>query len=388
MANTVFALAFLAALADGAVLLAPKLRHASARRLAEVFPAKRLFIELNGGARRLAGCRICNNRIILRNGNVGYLKFRIPEADWALRKELDFAGFLATNNIPFLHVQAPTGMDIPKTLMREEGECNGNAVAGRYCAQLQGNGVPVLDLREVFAATAADVSRYFLKTDHHWNYDAAFLASERMAEKIVDILKLQLSSEDDLLRRNEWRVKRLPSWRTGSHARRTGFLFAGVDDLDYRVPNVKTRVRRVIYDRAGVAHESEGDFSDVFVSKSVIGRRNWHATASFRVFPCVSFAGFFANESAPMPKRVVILGDSFARPVPAYLTKLFREVVLIDPRHFSLCRRFQSTNVAEYVLGLKPDIVVQLMYPGSFNPDFGDAGLGRHADKMFDYGLK
>ena len=105
-----------------------------------------------------------------------------------------------------------------------------------------------------FLAALADVSRYFLKTGHHWNYDAAFLASERMAEKIVDILKLQLSSEDGLLRRND--------------------------------------------------------------------------------------------------------------------------------------RRFQSTNVAEYVLGLKPDIVVQLMYPGSFNPDFGDTGLGRHADKMFDYGLK
>ena len=387
-ASTVFALAFLAALTLGVVLLAPKLRHASVRRLAQVFPAKHLFIDLNGGARRLAGCRICNNRIVLRNGHVGYLKFRIPDAGWALRKELSFAEFLASNNVPFIHVQAPTGVDIPKKLLREVGECNGNAVAGRFCAQLQERGVHVLDLRETFAGTAEDVARYFLRTDHHWNYDAAFIASERMAAKVVEILGLQVQDRDDPLRRKDWRVERLPSWRSGSHSARTGFLFAGVDDLDYRVPTVKTRVRRVMYDKDGVAHEKKGRFRDVFVSKEVVARRDWHAKASFRVFPSVNYVCFFVNESAPSPTRIVILGDSFARPIPAYLTKLFREVVLVDPRHLSSCRRFRSAKVAEFVLGLRPDIVVQLMYPGSFNPDFGDAGLGRHADRMFDYGLE
>ena len=388
LANTVFALAFLAALADGAVLLAPKLRHASARRLAEVFPAKRLFIELNGGARRLAGCRICNNRIVLTNGHVGYLKFRIPDTDWALRKELAFAEFLASNNVPFIHVQAPIGVDIPRSLLREPCECNGNEMAGWYCKQLQDKNVAVLDLREIFAGTAQLVSEYFFSSDHHWTYDAAFIAAEMVAAKIVKCLNLRISYDNDILKRSEWHVRRLPLWRSGSHAGRTGTLFAGVDDLDYREPAEKVKVRCVMYDREGMEHIREGDFSDVFVAKNVVNRRNWHVGSAYVVFPRVDIVGIFNNQSAPLPTKIVILGDSFARPIPAYLTKVFREVVLVDPRLFSSCKKFANVKLSEYVLSLNPDIVVQFMNPSSFNADFGDAGLGRSAVKMFNYGLE
>ena len=193
-------------------------------------------------------------------------------------------------------------------------------LAARLIVDNKGEDVRILDLREIFAGTAQLVSEYFFSSDHHWTYDAAFIAAEMVAAKIVRCLNLRISYDNDILKRSEWHVRRLPLWRSGSHAGRTGTLFAGVDDLDYREPAEKVKVRCVMYDREGMEHIREGDFSDVFVAKNVVNRRNWHVGSAYVVFPRVDIVGIFNNQSAPLPTKIVILGDSFARPIPAYLT--------------------------------------------------------------------
>lgn len=77
----------------------------------------------------------------------------------------------------------------------------------------------------------------------------------------------------------------------------------------------------------------------------------------------------------------MIIGDSFARPLEAFLSTVVSDLVVVDPRRFP-----KDDTVAQYVRQLHPDIVLQLTNTGGFFSDYiGRKGCGRPV--MFDYGL-
>lgn len=363
------------------------------RTVAEIckksFPGKNVFVAAGGLAARAIGRRMCNNRVLLRNGHIGFVRCHVGDVRGKAAREIAFSRFLARRGIPFLHVQAPTGLDLERMLVSPVCDCNANEKAEEFVAQLRLGGVDVIDLIPRFAATADDVTRNFLKTDHHWNYDAAFEASEILAEHLAEKLRLPVADDKDVLCRMEWLRNQRNQWRSGGHAYRTGPLFAGVDDISWHVLASDATFSRVMYDRNGVIHRKSGKFEDVFVNAKVVQSCNWFADSAYVVFSKIAFIAVFKNPSALADRTVLILGDSFARPVPAYLSKVFARVVIVDPRHFRECRAFKGRTLSALVSETRPDVVVQFMNPTSLGADMGDAGLGRAeiTDRMFDYGL-
>jgi len=87
------------------------------------------------------------------------------------------------------------------------------------------------------------------------------------------------------------------------------------------------------------------------------------------------------NRNAPLRKRVLLIGDSFARPVEAFLSVAVRRLDVVDPR-----RTARNFSIAEYVRQAKPDIVIQMINPSSLSVDkMQGSKTGRAA--MFEYGL-
>ena len=87
------------------------------------------------------------------------------------------------------------------------------------------------------------------------------------------------------------------------------------------------------------------------------------------------------NPSAPLRKHVLLIGDSFARPVEAFLSVAVGRLDVVDLRRTA--KRF---SLADYVRQTKPDIVIQMVNPSSFNVDkMKGSKTGRAV--MFDYGL-
>ena len=87
------------------------------------------------------------------------------------------------------------------------------------------------------------------------------------------------------------------------------------------------------------------------------------------------------NPEAPLRVRVLLIGDSFARPAEAFLSTVVRRIDAVDPR-----RTPAGFSLSECVRRLKPDIVVQMINPSSFVTDkMKGPKTGRAV--MFEYGL-
>ena len=112
-----FAMAFLAVLVLFAPSLARKAMCTSSRELAEKFPLKRWFIELNGGTCRLAGRRLCNGVCRTSDG----MLFSELKGRWGMHaienNVVRFAGWLAARDIVYIYVQIPAKIDMAGSML-------------------------------------------------------------------------------------------------------------------------------------------------------------------------------------------------------------------------------------------------------------------------------
>ena len=184
-----------------------------------------------------------------------------------------------------------------------------------------------------------------------------------------------------------WKRTELPDWRLGSHGYRTGRYFAGLDTLEYYPPKRKWRFARANYLEDGAVRRRRGSFLEAMVSRRIIGKRCVTSRTSFLVHPCFDYPAEFRREGAPVDLKVLVVGDSFARPVPAYLCTVFKSVELVDPRHFHECARFARVKLVDYVKSRRPDIVIMLVNPSSLGADIGDRGFAS-GRSMFDFDLE
>ena len=86
------------------------------------------------------------------------------------------------------------------------------------------------------------------------------------------------------------------------------------------------------------------------------------------------------NPGAPLKRRVLIVGDSYARPLEAFFSTVVTDLIVLDQRRFA-----PGETVAGLVKSFKPDIVIQLCNPSAFGADTL-SGPKTHRPVLFDYG--
>ena len=311
---------------------------------------KEPLISLNGAYMRLTGARVSNGIVLMKNG---MLTEESAQADpgYAAGQITELYQYLQERDTPFLFVEAPRKPDLSGSLMPEGTENYCNANADGLLALLEANGVPTLDLRGELTGTAEALEQYFYRTDHHWNAEGAFVAFQRIVER--------LGEEDicsNVTERENWEKHTLPNYFLGSHGRRVGIGFAGVEDFLYLTPKFDTQMSCTIADSEIYR---EGSFAETALAmERITGKPDYYNSSPYDVHTGENYAHVqFRSETAPSEKKVLMIKDSFGLPVEGFLATAFREVETLDLRHL------KDTTAVEMIENFRPDVVIVMYNP-------------------------
>lgn len=311
---------------------------------------KEPLISLNGAYMRLTGARVSNGIVLMKNG---MLTEESAQADpgYAAGQITALYQYLQERDIPFLFVEAPRKPDLSGSLMPEGTENYCNANADGLLALLEANGVPTLDLRGELTGTAEALERYFYRTDHHWNAEGAFVAFRRIVERLGEGAVCSNVTE-----RENWEKHTLPNYFLGSHGRRVGIGFAGVEDFLYLTPKFDTQMSCTIADSEIYR---EGSFAEAALAmERITGKPDYYNSSPYDVHTGENYAHVqFRSETAPSEKKVLMIKDSFGLPVEGFLATAFREVETLDLRHL------KDTTAVEMIENFRPDVVIVMYNP-------------------------
>ncbi len=315
-------------------------------------------ITINGLFARLTGRRVYNNAMLLKNGMLTYgvneTEDNIPAS---IERIITLSDFLQGKNIPFLYVQAPYKIPLEDTVSVTGTQFDRNSYADRTVTALTEHGTNVLDLRQYLSRTQEDIERYFYRTDHHWNPDAALIAGQYIVSEAGRISGERFDTA--CLDEEKWERHKLPNWWLGTHGKRVGPLFAGTDSLIWLTPKYDTKIS---YSVPGANAWSKGSFDDVFIQNDLTEQKDYYHLNHFTVYrgseaPLLQLK----NYGAANDKKVLILAESFSIPLKAYLSTVFTEVDTIDPRQYT------TSSIAEYIDWCSPDMVLLICNPSQIN---------------------
>lgn len=314
----------------------------------EVPEVKDPLVTLNGGWCLLLGRRRCNGMVKLPSGHlVSPIGTKRIETSKIVSRMLEIKDVCGKTNAQLLFVQTPYRncmLDSDWTYPLDTTSAN----ADKLMSALASAGIDTLDLRQTVRMTDADIPSLYYKTDNHWTLDAAMLVLPEIVSRI--------SGTPDV---GEWR--RVPlTWRhLGAYGRKTGRWYGGLDDFTYFVPAFETEVQRIGVRGKVLKH---GTFEQVVVEKEALKRpdsdfkhdvyavygRNWNFLR-------------YENRAARYSKRILILRDSYARPIAAYMTASFKDVMQMDLRDIAKSEGGRKLTVRDVMASYRPDAVL-VMY--------------------------
>lgn len=347
---------------------------------ANQFIPKNAFINLNGLFARLTGRRVLNNVIKCENGMLTQAMGKEDVSDLA-QNIVDFAAYLdECENIPFIYVQMPYKEDLEEKMLPEGIESFANQNADALLGVLRDHGVHCLDTRPWVCQTQEMVEQYFYWTDHHWTAEGAFVAFQEITSELQKMFP-EANIDLDYTREELWEWHEKENWMLGSRGKRVGEFFAGTDPLIWLTPQFETEMSCSV---PNIGALYKGDFNTANIRTEYIENRDFFGSIPYGVYigrdyPLVQHR----NLHAPSELKVLILKDSFTLPLQAFLSTVFQEVDVIDPRIFTGC------TISEYIALMQPDVVLLGMTPGSFYHqtyhDFGEAAARQTYAQKGDY---
>lgn len=320
------------------------------------------FIELNGAMGKALGYNTVNNTTRLKNGMLGGSPTSSDREILAERIH-NLSDFLAESGIPFLYVPIPQKSEFydsvpaPGYTLKPENYTE-------FLSLLNESSVSTLDMNTWFQENNWSTADTYFRTDHHWRPEAAF-ATVVQIMKYYD-LNYGLTYDNGSLDPENWNYDIYPNWLLGSLGKRTGSVYAGLDDFPYIYSKFPTdyHIARITASKSSLLdHETSLNYSDLHLN-----------TRNFQDYPYYSYIGgdypfvYIRNNLAAHNKKIVFMGDSFRIPAEAFLSTQFTEIYHIDMRHYS------DGTLAEFIQQLNPDYVLAL-FVGSVDGPKHNYGL-------------
>lgn len=218
--------------------------------------------------------------------------------------------------------------------------------------EIENQGFPVLDTKEELA----DHLRFYT-TDHHWTVETAFYAAGKIVNKLNQEYGFKL--EEELLDRDKYDELRWEDSFLGSLGIRTGKYFAGKDDFVMLEPMFQTDFAYEHLVEGKLNKAREGSFMEAFVDISILNDPGY----SNKFNACLNggyVENIILNRQNKNGLKMLVIADSFARPMVQYLSLCFQETLYLDPQE----GRYNDSFI-EYIEENRPDIVV-IMYSGEY----------------------
>ena len=333
--------------------------------ISDKFTAKNTFININGLFARLSGQKVCNETVLLKNGMLSKIEIKrnMPKQADAV-EELNT--YLTQKEIPFLFVQAPYKIDPEEALLPAGVDCYAHENAEEFVALMKEKNINLLDLRPYISNSVELIEKYYYRTDHHWNYDGAFYAFQLICDKISAMFpehNMDLIYAD----KDQWESHTLENWFLGSRGKRVGTWFAGTDDFTWYTPAFETAMSCSIPKNRQIF---SGDFATAIINNKYLEEKSYFEHSTYVTFVGGDYPVVQHRNRMPSSNlRILMIKDSYVTPVSAFLSTVFSEIDVIDPRHLTEC------TVAEYIGLTNPDLVIMMINPSSlctkYYLDFG-----------------
>lgn len=326
----------------------------------EALPKKTLFVTINGGFCRILGERAVNERYRLDNGQLTYV---IPETEveGIADNTIAFAQTLQAEGIPFFYVSTPFKTDEADKQLPVGVEDYANENADRFLTLLRASGVEALDLREREKAEGLDHYSLFYPTDHHWTAETGFWAFQEIAAYLAE-KDPGFTVDGRILDPEQYERTVYPQIFLGSHGRRVGPWYAGMDDLTVITPRFDTRPYVFIDD---LNQMREGSFAEVFLfPEELEGDPFTHSRYDVYLGGEYGLMRMYNDSRAQdlpvqsTPKRLMVFKDSFSLVVAPFLALGYDEVEWLDLRLLDI-------DVMAYIRDFAPDAVLVLYNPGA-----------------------
>lgn len=213
---------------------------------------------------------------------------------------------------------------------------------------LRENNVDVLDMNEEADKQKINKRSMQFKTDHHWTPEAAFFGYKKIIEKLNEDYDCNISSYYTDI--NNFNVDIYENWFLGSLGKRTGHVYAGLDDISVIYPKFETNMTfsvptRKIY--------RQGSYNDTVLNYERIYPMSYYFNNPYSVYIGGDYDyAKITNNNAPENKKLLIYKNSYMLPVAAFLSTCFKEVHLVDYRHI------KNKTIYDYANEVNPDIII------------------------------
>lgn len=312
-------------------------------------------VEVNGLVHKILGQDRMNGIVRLDNGKVVTI---VEQKDVTQQAQsvAEMNAWLEEKDIEFLYVQTPYEVcDVDSKLPTGIKDYS-NDNAGRFLSLLDEAEVPCLNLHESMHSQNLDHYNMFYMSDHHWKVETAFWAYGEIVGCIEEHLGCVVP--EMYVSKESYSAENLGAIMLGSNGRKTGFLYSGLDELTIMTPSFDTQVSMTV--ETDEIYR-EGTFEEVFLFEERLSGDNIYETAQYDIYMGKDYGVCSLKcDNAPCDQKILIIKDSYSRPIMAFMGATYSQVDAIDMRYY-------GGDVYEYIEETKPDMVVVVYNPHMLN---------------------
>ena len=233
--------------------------------------------------------------------------------------------------IPFLFTyEHPTLYDASLLPAGYEVLDHSAEMADEAVAALRGQGIDVLDSRDVLPHCGLEMNDLLMYTDQHWSTLAAITMARAIAGRLNDMTGAGLDlSRVDLENLNTLVHEKL---FMGKYGQRVGPGIIDPDDIVEYWPRNETHLTRESRRKKTIVNQ-EGDWRAAMTRFDKLEPdpgKTWN-TSAYMDYGLVESFDIFTNEAAP-DFTILLLKDSYSSPIGRDLALMARHVVCVDLR--------------------------------------------------------
>lgn len=326
---------------------------------------KEFFVNLNGWTTKLLGIHTLNGRVKTKDG---FLAFEESSVDisYPAKQVIALNDFLKERDIDFLYMLAPTAVSIYDAQLAPGYQTGASQNIEDMMIALEQACVPTINADALYRENGLHSQDVLFYTDHHWRPEAAFFVTHHAMRYMADAF--DVAYDDSMADFSQWEVTVYEHYFLGSHGKAVGSKYAGTDDISL--------IRRKGQGDVSFSclHKDSTDWSyrnSVF-EDSHLSQRDYFHLDPYSVYIGGTYPqAVIRNEKALNLKKIMVIGDSFRRPVESFLTSYFGEVYHIDSRYNT------DKTIVRWISEIQPDIVLMCTYEN-----------GLQGKEQYEFGLE
>ncbi len=329
---------------------------------------KKPIIEINGLYHNMAGKRAVEDLAYgevykTKDKQIIYAACRKDEeVKGCSEKTVLLSNYVKNCGIPFMYVQAPFKLSFHKNQLPRTKKDFSDENVDQFLGLLEKGNVDYLDLRPLLFSKGKRGKDLFFNTDHHWNIETAFEATGLIEEHINKTYGFAINEkyrDMDNFKKTEYKNCFL-----GSMGRRTGALYAGLDDFSLITPRFETdMVLAEINDKENPVLK-RGTFEEAILEMEYLKNNYNFYKNRYEVYHGDDRELVFTNNNVEKG-NILIIKDSFGVPVYSFMSLGVHQIRALDLRLF-------KDSVFEYIEKYKPDLVLVLYNGDSFSNQMFD----------------